>query len=417
MNDISASAPDSEPHPTASLPLVDALERIRTSLEPVEEWEDVRIEAALDRVLSQAVYSSMDVPGHDNSSMDGYALRFDDLASGEALHLVGHAFAGHVHAGAVGAGQCVRIMTGGVIPKGADTVVMQEKAQADGDMIRFEGQHRLGSNIRRRGEDIRAGELLLPAGRRLRAADLGLLASVGMSEVQVRRRLRIGIFSTGDELVSTDKPLGPGQIHDSNRYTLQGMLSRFGAELIDLGIIPDQRAAIGQALDTAAAQADVVITSGGVSVGEADYVTELLAQRGTIGFWKVAIKPGRPLAFGRLGKAAFFGLPGNPVSVMVTFYQIVLPALERLQGVESAPRLRIRAKLLEGIRKTDRRREFVRGVLATADDGLAQVRITGNQSSGVLRSMSEANCFIVLPEGALELDAGADVLVEPFTGF
>lgn len=410
MTELPAQAP-------SSLLLADALERIRASLHPIAEYEWLGIEDALGRILSRDIDSKLDVPGHDNSSMDGYALRFADLASGQPLQLIGQALAGHPYTGKVGSGQCVRIMTGGVLPAGADTVIMQELARVHANTVRFDGQHHQGKHIRRRGEDIQAGELLLPAGRQLTAADLGLLASTGTATVPVRRRLRVSILSTGDELKPIGASLSPGQVHDSNRYTLQGMLAQPGIELHDFGIIPDEPNTIRQALAEAAAAADVVITSGGVSVGAADYVTDLLAERGTIDFWKVAIKPGRPLAYGRWGEAAFFGLPGNPVSVMVTFSQIVQPALERLQGRETSKRLQIQARLLEGWQKTDRRREFVRGILSMTADGTAEVRRTGNQSSGVLRSMSAANCFIVLPEGELQLEAGDLVLVEPFTGF
>lgn len=413
-------SPDAEVgcgHGEQSISVAEALAHIRTELSPLSGSERVPLDQALDRLLDRAVDAPIDVPGHDNSAMDGYAVRFQDLQPGQRLRIIGEAFAGHVFEGSVGPGECVRIMTGGVVPAGADTVVMQEKAHRDGAEVWFNGTHQPASNIRRRGEDIRAGELVLPAGRRLGPADLGLLASLGVAEVNVRRRLKVAIMSTGDELRLAGEKLGPGQIYDSNRYTLRGMLTRFGAEVLDLGVVADQPDRLSQALDQAAEKADVIITSGGVSVGEADYVTALLAERGSVGFWKINIRPGRPLAFGRFGKAAFFGLPGNPVSVMVTFCQIVLPALEHLQGLAEAQRLRLRAMLTEPIRKKDPRREFQRGVMSMVDDGSIQVRTTGSQSSGVLRSMSDANCFIVLPEGPAALKVGDWVTVEPLIGF
>jgi len=412
-----SGADDGCGHTERSISIVEALERIRAELEPITCHERVPLQQALGRVLAAPVHSAIDVPGHDNSAMDGYAVRLEDLKPQHRLRVVGSAFAGHVYDDTVRAGECVRIMTGGVIPAGADTVIMQEKAHRDGADAWFDGEHQLASNIRRRGEDIRLGDLVLPAGRCLEPADLGLLASIGIAEVDVRRRLRVAIFSTGDELRSAGEELDRGKIYDSNRYTLLGMLARLGAEVVDLGIVPDQRDTLSRVLEKAAASADVVITSGGVSVGEADYVTALLAERGSVGFWKVDIRPGRPLAFGRFGQAVFFGLPGNPVSVMATFYQIVLPALEHLQGQIGRQRLQLRAMLTEPIRKKDTRREFQRGVMTTADDGRAQVRTTGSQSSGVLRSMSDANCFIVLPEGPVDLKVGDWVMVEPLVGF
>lgn len=404
-------------HGSPSISVDEARARIRDLAAPVTVAERVPLRQALGRVLAEAVPARVDVPGHDNSAMDGYAVRAEDLAAGNSLRVVGEAFAGHPFAGTVGAGECVRIMTGGVMPAGADTVVMQERARREGNDVWFEGALDIGTNVRRRGEDLRAGDTVLSAGRRLAPADLGLLASVGVGEVAVRRRLRVAMFSTGDELRSLGEPLSVGQIYDSNRYTIHGMLERAGAEVLDLGVVRDQKNAIAVALDAAAANADVVITSGGVSVGEADYVTDLLTERGTVGFWTVDMKPGRPLAFGHLGPTVFFGLPGNPVSVMVTFYQIVLPSLLHMQGLDAAPRLQIRARLTAPLSKKDRRREFQRGVLAQTADGTLTVRVTGNQGSGILRSMSDANCFLVLPEGPADLQTGDLVTVEPFADF
>lgn len=404
-------------HEERLISLADALTIIRRELQPRNASQRVPLQSALGRLLTQSVHASLDVPNHDNSAMDGYAVRFQDLQQEQPLRVVGEAFAGHVFTGTVGPGECVRIMTGGVMPAGADTVIMQERVRRHEDQVWVEGTHRQGSHVRRRGEDIRAGDSVLPAGRRLGPADLGLLASLGVAEIDVQRPLRVAIMSTGDELRSPGEVLGPGQIYDSNRYTLHGMLTKFGAEVLDLGVIPDQREQLRQAFEQAAAEADIVITSGGVSVGEADYVTELLAERGSIGFWRLDMRPGRPLAFGHFGSAVFFGLPGNPVSVMVTFYQVVQPALEHLQGLAQPSRLQLRAQLEQPILKRDPRREFQRGIMTIHEDGNICVRPTGNQSSGVLRSMSEANCFIVLPEGTADLQPADWVTVEPLVSF
>lgn len=404
-------------HNERLLSLDDALAIIRAELKPLSGSVRLPVQTALGRLLDQPARAALDVPSYDNSAMDGYAVRHQDLQAGQSLRVIGEAFAGHVFAGTVAAGECVRIMTGGAIPAGADTVIMQERALRQGDRVAFEGEHRAGANVRRRGEDIPAGAIVLPAGHRLGPADLGLLASIGIAEVEVRRPLRVAILSTGDELRSPGEELGPGQIYDSNRYILHGLLAKHGAEVLDLGVVPDQREQLRETLARASAAADVVISSGGVSVGEADYVTELLTERGSVGFWRLDIRPGRPLAFGHYGPAVFFGLPGNPVSVMVTFYQVVQPALQHLQGQTQVERLQLRAQLEQPISKRDPRREFQRGIMTVMPDGRIRVRPTGNQSSGVLRSMSEANCFIVLPEGRADLQASDWVTIEPLLGF
>ncbi len=405
-------------HDAAAMSVDEARARIDAVLRPPTLVQRVPLRDALDRVLAEPILSPLDVPAHDNSAMDGYAVRAADLEQvPEApFKVVGEAFAGHPFAGTLQAGEAVRIMTGGVIPAGADTVVMQERARREGDRVWLDVAARRGEHVRRRGEDLAAGDAVLDAGRRITPADLGLLASLGLAELPVYRRLRVAFFSTGDELRSVGEPLAEGEIYDSNRYTLYGMLRHRDVDLLDMGVVRDEREALAQALDVAAANADVVITSGGVSVGEADFITELLRERGRIGFWTVNIKPGRPLAFGHLGKAVFFGLPGNPVSVMVTFYQLVLPALQRLQGSEPQPRLQLRARALSDIRKKSGRREFQRGVLTSGIDGVPEVRLTGSQGSGILRSMSTANCFVVLPEESGDVAAGSWVTVEPFAG-
>jgi molybdopterin molybdotransferase len=388
------------------------------SVSPVSAWESVALRDALGRVLDRDVIAPFDVPAHDNCAMDGYALRTADVAaSGRTrLAVVGTALAGKAFSGSVGAGQAVRVMTGAVLPRGADVVVPQEAAQADGDTLEIAAGLRVGQHIRRAGEDLAQGQPALRAGRRVGAAELGLLASLGIAEVGVRRRLRVAILSTGDEVASVGRTLAPGQIYDSNRYTLTAALQRLDVELLDLGVVRDDPALLEQAFLNAAASADAVITSGGVSVGEADFVKQLMARLGAVHFWKIAIKPGRPMAFGRIGNAWLFGLPGNPVAVLVSYHQLVVDVLQRLAGVDPLPvRPLLTAPCSAPIRKGKGRTEFVRGVLFE-DGGVWKVRPGEHQGSGVLRSMAEANCFIVLPEEQGNVAAGDPVQVQPFEG-
>jgi molybdopterin molybdotransferase len=379
----------------------------------------VPIRSALGRVLAEDVVSPVDVPSHRNSAMDGWAMRGADLqASGEAtLTEVGTAFAGRPFAGAVAAGQCVRIMTGGVVPAGADTVVMQERAKANGKSITFAAGQKTGQNVREAGEDLKRGSVAIARGRLVRPAELGLIASLGIGEVAVYRPLRVAFFSTGDELKSIGTPLAEGDVYDSNRYTLHGMLTRLGCEVLDMGVVGDEPALLERAFREAAAQADVVITSGGVSVGEADFVKSLLTQLGEVVFWKIAMKPGRPLAYGRVAGAHFFGLPGNPVSVMVTFYQFVRDALRALQGTDPLePQPTFPATCTSRLKKAPGRTEFQRAVLSRDADGRLVVRPTGEQGSGILKSMSEANCFIILGEATGNVEPGTAVEVQLLEG-
>ncbi len=411
-------AADSDYDPN-SMPVAKAREYIRAFLQPVTGVEQLPIRTALGRVLAEDVRSDIDVPGHDNSAMDGYAFRHADLgAAGETtLKVIGTSFAGRPFQGQVAPGQAVRIMTGGVMPAGADTVVMQERVTAAAGEVRIPAGQQKGQNVRLAGADIRRGAVVFPRGQIVRPAELGMLASLGVGEVAVHRRLRVAFFSTGDELVSIGQPLGPGQLYDSNRYTIHGMLARLGAELLDLGKVPDDPAAIRQAFEDAARIADVVITSGGVSVGEADFVKQILNELGEVLFWKIAMRPGRPLAYGKLGQAHFFGLPGNPVSAMVTFYQFVREALLVLMGVPNpAPVPTFKAICTSPIKKAPGRTEFQRGILTPGADGRWTVRVTGDQSSGILSSMSQANCFIVLPDDQGATPAGAEVDVQLLEG-
>ncbi len=400
-------------HDTPALPLEDARARILSSVQPLTDVETVGLHAALHRVLAQPVAAAIDVPAHTNSAMDGYAMVGADVSeAGNALKLIGESFAGRPFQGQVRAGECVRIMTGAVIPEGADTVIMQEQTERDGDQVRFTKAAKTGANVRPAGEDLAAGDTALHPGRWLTAADLGVLASVGVPKVKVLRKPRVAFFSTGDELKPVGQSLEPGQIHDSNRYSLFGMLTELGVEIEDLGIVPDQREALDEALQKAA-QCDAVLSTGGASVGDADFVVEALEKLGNVGFWQVAMKPGRPLAFGKISQAWFFGLPGNPVSAMVTFLQLVRPALVKLAGATPMLPLQMPLPVTDPIKKKPGRREFQRGRLVAGDNGLS-VSPFGHQGSGVLRSMSEADCLINLGPEVGDVAAGETVPVEPF---
>ncbi|RMG56176.1 MAG: molybdopterin molybdenumtransferase MoeA [Gammaproteobacteria bacterium] len=393
-----------------------ALERILETVAPVSGRERLHLRQALDRVLLEPVVATFDVPPHRNSAMDGYALRAADLGTdGTRLRVVGRSMAGAPFEGRVGAGEAVRIMTGAVVPEGADTVVMQEQTEREGDEVVIRGNHREGANIRHPGEDMRAGSTVLEAGRQLNAADVGLLASLGIAEVTVYRRPRVAFFSTGDELRGIGEPLGEGDIYDSNRYTLDALLARLPVERLDMGVIPDDLEAVRKAFREAAAVADLVLTTGGVSVGEADYIKTVLEELGQIGFWRIAMKPGKPLAFGNLGQAHFFGLPGNPVSTMATFVLFVRPALQRMMGRSPEAPLRLRARVLNDLRKSPGRKDHQRGILRQ-EGGELVVETTGLQGSHVLSSMSRANCFIVLPRGSGPVASGEEVEVLPFFG-
>ena len=400
-----------------SMPVAKARAFIHTFLSPVSGVARVALRSALGRVLAEDVISPVNVPGHRNSAMDGWAMRFEDLHGNEtALTEIGTSFAGQPFAGTLGKGECVRIFTGGVVPEGADTVVMQERASKNGKSVTFPTGQQRGQNVREAGEDLREGAVALAKGRIVRPAELGLIASLGIGEVSVYRPLRVVFFSTGDELVQIGNPLAAGQIYDSNRYTLHGMLTRLGCEVIDMGVVRDDPAILEQAFKDASEIADVVITSGGVSVGEADFVKQLMDKLGEVVFWKIAMKPGRPLAYGKIGKAHFFGLPGNPVSVMVTFYQFVRDALLTLQGVSPLPlQPLLKAVCTSAIKKAPGRTEFQRGVLYL-EDGVFKVRVTGEQGSGILKSMSDANCFIMLHDDVGNVAAGATVEVQVLEG-
>jgi molybdopterin molybdotransferase len=419
MHDFISGASCLDDYDPNSMPVTAARKYIRDYLTPVSARESSPLRHSLGRVLAEDILSPCNVPNHDNSAMDGYAFNADDLqAVGETrLKIAGTAFAGKPYAGNCSAGECVRIMTGAVMPEGSDTVVVQERVTVENDYIRFAEGPKRGMNRRYAGEDLRQGQVVLPAGHLMRAADLGLIASLGLGEIKVYRRLRVAFFSTGDELASIGQALETGQVYDSNRYTLYGMLTRLGVDIIDMGVVRDDPVLLEQALLEASTSADVILTSGGVSVGEADYMKQLLEKLGQVVFWKIAMKPGRPLAYGKVGNAHYFGLPGNPVSVMVTFYQFVREAILVLMGQPApAPAPLLTAVCTDEIRKLPGRTEFQRGLLFSDSDGGWKVKPTGNQGSGILRSMSEANCFIVLDEQVGNVAPGTAVQVQILEG-
>jgi molybdopterin molybdotransferase len=393
-----------------------AIEAIKICLSPIQEIEVVEIRKALGRILAQEIVPDINVPAHDNSAMDGYAVRFSDLHEETSLEEIGAALAGKPFQGPVGKKQCVRIMTGAVMPQGTDAVVIQEVVKRDGKRVVVPPGQKKGQNVRYAGEDLKIGTPVLKSGKHLRPAEIGLIASLGIGEVKVKRRLRVAFFATGDELASIGTKLEEGEIYDSNRYTLHGMLSRLGVEIIDLGVVRDNPDLLEKAFLEAAGSADVVITTGGVSVGEADFIRQLMAKLGEVLFWKIAMRPGRPMAFGKIRNSYLFGLPGNPVAVMVTFYQFVRDALLHLSGRTddyAVPSLKVTAG--EKLRKVPGRTEYQRGVLYR-EGAEWKVRATGQQGSGVLRSMSEANCFIVLEHERGSVAAGEPVAVQLMEG-
>lgn len=418
LSAVTHALPDYDP---AALPVAQAQKIITQFVQPVAEWEEIGLHAALGRVLAEDVISPISVPAHDNSAMDGYAFAGYDLRVGEPtqLNVVGVAYAGQAFAGSVPAGSCIRIMTGAVMPQGCDTVVPQELTlSATEALVTIKpGVLRAGDNRRLMGEDLMRGQPALLAGRVVHAADLGLLASLGIARVKVRRRIKVAFFSTGDELRSLGEPLDAGCVYDSNRYTLFGMLTRLGCELIDMGVVKDNPESLEAAFRTAAAQADAIITSGGVSVGAADYTKQIMAKLGDVNFWKIGMRPGRPMAFGAIQsdghRAYLFGLPGNPVAVMVTFYFFARDALLRMMGATPQPLPLLQAISELDIRKKPGRTEYQRGILFQSPQGRPCVRITGSQGSGVLRSMSEANCMVVLrhEQGNVKTGDLVDVLV------
>ena len=404
------------------LPVSEAIKRMAAQINPVTETVTMPLRQSLGRIVAAPVVSPIDVPAYTNSAMDGFAISSDDLpSSGEkSLRLLGTAWAGKPLNVEVGTGQAVRIMTGGMMPAGTDTVVIQEHASMNGDDVLIDGSTAPGKNVRMAGEDIAAGELIIEAGTQVDPAHIGLMASLGIDQVTVFRQLKVAFFSTGDELRALEshagKSLGPGELFDSNRHTLFAMLQRLGVETIDLGVVADTPEATREAFSTGARQADLMISSGGVSAGQADYVSSTLAELGDVTFWKLAMRPGRPLACGKVGDAHFFGLPGNPVAVMVAFYEFVQPSIRRMQGCSQLTAPRFAARCESKLRKSPGRIEYQRGIFATGPDGNTTVRSTGKQGAGRLSSMCMANCLIVIDAEKDGVEPGDIVQIEPFHG-
>ncbi len=392
--------------------------------------ETVSLDQAINRILANDLLSPIDVPAADNSAMDGYAFDGKCLGISDAnisLRIAGTSFAGKPYEGKVNSGECLKIMTGAVMPTGCDTVIPQELTSTQtATQIEFrQNQLKPGENRRLRGEDLQQGKPAISTGRLLRPSDLGLAASLGVSTLTVKRKLKVAILSSGDELRSLDQSLDTGSIYDSNRYSLTGLLNRLNLEIIDCGIVRDDPASLKKAFLEAATNADVLISSGGVSVGEADFTKQIMQELGDVGFWKIAMRPGRPMAFGILkpvagnspaSKTLFFGLPGNPVAVMVTFYQFVRSALLQLNGANQTEPPMIQAISEAPIRKKPGRTEFQRAILGRNADGRPSVRLTGSQGAGILRSMSEANCFVILAHDQGNISAGDWVDVALFDG-
>ncbi|MBE9548420.1 MAG: bifunctional molybdopterin-guanine dinucleotide biosynthesis adaptor protein MobB/molybdopterin molybdotransferase MoeA [Proteobacteria bacterium] len=404
----------------SGLSLQAGLDLIHARVEEIEESEVLSLPEAYGRVLANDIEAANDVPGDDNSAMDGYACRFSDIEkqSEPCLMLAGESACGLPFPGAVAAGQCVRIFTGGVIPEGCDTVIMQEQARSEGKLVYFqaaaERPFRQMQHVRLAGEDIGRGSIVGSGNQRLTPALSGVLASAGIMEVAVLRRPRVAFITNGNELVSLGSELSRGQYYDSNRYSLAGLLKQAGVDVLDLGIVGDDPEELEQAISLANSQADLVITTGGISVGDADFVKPVINKLGEIVFSGLQIKPGHPVTFAKLSQSLFFGLPGNPVAVMVCFSQLVLPAIRRLSGQLDKPALTLMAQSLEQIRKIPGRFEFVRGILSQDEKGNHHVRRAGKQGSAILSTMSRANCFILLDENCAGVSVGQQLRVQPF---
>lgn len=402
-----------------TLTVNNALQNMLSAVSERTGSEQVHLTSAVDRILDKPIVSPINVPSHRNAAVDGYAIMQADLpASGEIarLNITGRVVAGHPHKGDLQAGDCIQIMTGGQMPDLADTVIMQEHVEVHGNTVHIDARHSAGQNVRQAGEDIHSGQTILQAGSKLTPPQIGLIASLGIAEFQVKTPLVVAVFSTGDEVLSIGDAPREGCIYDSNRYSIISALKKIGCSVLDMGVIADEPDKLRNAFELASKSADVIFTSGGVSVGAADYTKQVLSEAGSINFWKVAMKPGRPIAFGNIDDAIFFGLPGNPVAVMVTFYQFALPCLQKMMGL-TTPLITptIKARCTQSIRKISGRTEFQRGILSKAADDEWQVSTTGQQGSGILKSMSDANAFIILEHQRSSVKEGEWVQVQPFS--
>ncbi|MGF1682977.1 molybdopterin molybdotransferase MoeA [Photobacterium minamisatsumaniensis] len=396
------------------MPVELALTKILDQVKPLEVVNTVSLSDAMGFVIADDICSPINVPPFANSAMDGYALRSADLQVSDTLTLAGKSFAGTPFDGVCQQGQCIRIMTGAQMPEGTDTVIMQEETEVDGDAIRFTVKPPEGDNVRPIGDDVHQGDVVVAKGTRITAREMPLLASLGIATLSVYKRPTVAFFSTGDELRPVGEPLEAGQIYDSNRYGIRALLEKFGCDVMDLGIIPDSPEKLREAFDTATT-ADVLVTSGGVSVGEADYTKDILDEQGEIGFWKIAMKPGKPFAFGTIKNTWFCGLPGNPVSAMVTLYQLVQPMLAQLAGhTQYQPPQRLTAKATSVFKKRPGRADYQRGIYSINTDGQVEVTTTGNQGSGAFSSMHQANCFVVLEQDRGRVMPNEDVTIELF---
>ncbi|EOX4929013.1 bifunctional molybdopterin-guanine dinucleotide biosynthesis adaptor protein MobB/molybdopterin molybdotransferase MoeA [Vibrio alginolyticus] len=400
----------------AFLSVVQGQEKILSLVNTVSEIEACRIENAYGRVLAEHIVSPVNVPQYTNSAMDGYAIRSDDVER-DSYQVIAEVMAGHAYDQPLKVGQAVKIMTGAPTPRNGDTVVMREQATQKGDRVTFNGANiKAGQNVRQAGEDLAIGSDVFTAGTRLASPEMGMIASLGFGEANVFRKLKVAVFSTGDEVQAPGTEQKANSIYDSNRFTIMGMLEKLGCEILDFGILEDNEQLMIEALENASAQADVVMTSGGVSVGDADYIKLALDKLGQIDFWRINMRPGRPLAFGQINNKPFFGLPGNPVAVMVSFINFVEPALRKMQGEQGWKPLKVNAIATENLRSRQGRTEFSRGVYELDETGRLTVRTTGKQGSGILRSMSEANCLIEISPAIDTVKAGESVTIIPLQG-
>ncbi|KJG00553.1 bifunctional molybdopterin-guanine dinucleotide biosynthesis adaptor protein MobB/molybdopterin molybdotransferase MoeA [Photobacterium angustum] len=405
----------SDINPAGMLSVTQGREKILEQIKPLHNSESVNLHQALGQIVAHDILSPVNVPQHTNSAMDGYAISGDDIER-ESYHVVGQVLAGHSYDKPLEHGEAVRIMTGAPVPKGADTVIMREQAAQKGDTVTFDktmGNIKAGQNVRQAGEDLALGQIAVASGTTITAPELGMVASLGIDKITINKPIRVAIFSTGDEVQQPGETQKQNCIYDSNRYTLYALLTNLGCEVIDLGIIDDNEASLEKTLTQASTKADLILSSGGVSVGDADYIKTVLNKLGKINFWRINMRPGRPLAFGTIGNVPFFGLPGNPVAVMVAFLQFVEPAIRKQQGIINWQPKTHQAIAIEKLRSRSGRTEYTRGISSFDANGRLVVKSTGSQGSGILRSMSEANCLIEIAPEQVNAEIGDKVTIIP----